>query len=337
MDAKLRIVMSSGHGLHIRGAEGIIDEVDEARRVVEEVAKYLRRLGVDVVTYHDDVSNDQQENLNRIVDFHNAQGPHDIDASVHFNAYLPEGQTTDEPKGCEVFYTTADALAIDLSATMAYTAGFIDRGGKHTDDLFFLNNTAAPAVLIEVCFVDSQADVDLYHEHFDELCLAIAEVLAGKDLTVAEAGEKERDRLEINVAITEVGKCSWFGGPADTGVDPDEGLAFFYEYEDAPHLFLDEQPPGTSGLARRLDPSKPYIACRWDYEITPKTMLADPTLRAFVRSPKTGRQALAWPADWGPHEDTGRVADLSPGLMVALGIGTDDTVEVIYPAPALIG
>ena len=176
MDAKLRIVMSSGHGLHIRGAEGIIDEVDEARRVVEEVAKYLRRLGVDVVTYHDDVSNDQQENLNRIVDFHNAQGPHDIDASVHFNAYLPEGQTTDEPKGCEVFYTTADALAIDLSATMAYTAGFIDRGGKHTDDLFFLNNTAAPAVLIEVCFVDSQADVDLYHEHFDELCLSLIHI-----------------------------------------------------------------------------------------------------------------------------------------------------------------
>ena len=43
--------------------------------------------------------------------------------------------------------------------------------------------------------------------------------------------------------------------PGDEGVALDEGLAFIYEYETAPQLFLDEQPPGTTGLARRLDPS----------------------------------------------------------------------------------
>ena len=37
---------------------------------------------------------------------------------------------------------------------------------------------------------------------------------------------------------------------------------------------------------------------------------------------------MALPADWGPNEKTGRVADLSPGLMEALGIDTDDEVEV---------
>ena len=36
-------------------------------------------------------------------------------------------------------------------------------------------------------------------------------------------------------------------------------------------------------------------------------------------------------ADWGPHVDTGRVADISPGLMEALGIETDDEVEVKFP------
>jgi len=39
----------------------------------------------------------------------------------------------------------------------------------------------------------------------------------------------------------------------------------------------------------------------------------------------------AFPADWGPHENTGRVADISPGLMDDLGIQTDDEVEVIFP------
>ena len=71
---------------------------------------------------------------------------------------------------------------------------------------------------------------------------------------------------------------------------------------------------------RTLDPSKFYVACRWDYEITPKKMLANPNIQALVRAKKTGREFLAWPADWGPHEDTDRAADISPGLMAALGI-----------------
>ena len=37
-----RIVISSGHGKYVRGACGILDEVDEARRVVDRVAAELR-------------------------------------------------------------------------------------------------------------------------------------------------------------------------------------------------------------------------------------------------------------------------------------------------------
>ena len=125
------------------------------------------------------------------------------------------------------------------------------------------------------------------------------------------------------------GKVSHFGGPDDMGVSPSEGLAFIYKVEDAPWLFLPSQPPGTTGLARRLDPEVYYIATRWDYDDTPKTML--PTMGVLVRAPKTGREFMAFCADWGPNTNTGRVADISPGLMEALGIKTDDEVEVIYP------
>ena len=125
------------------------------------------------------------------------------------------------------------------------------------------------------------------------------------------------------------GKVSWFGGPLDEGVAPDEGLAFIYDISDAPYLFLDEQPPGTTGLARRLDPNLPYIACRWDYDVTPREMLLANV--AVVYAPKTGKAFFAAPADWGPHEDTGRVADISSGLLQALGIETDDEVDVLFP------
>jgi peptidoglycan hydrolase-like protein with peptidoglycan-binding domain len=125
------------------------------------------------------------------------------------------------------------------------------------------------------------------------------------------------------------GKCSWFGGPDDKGVKPDEGLAFISNVNQAPQLFLPSQPPGTTGLARRLDPAVFYIACRWDYKKTPRDMLLNE--QALVSVPETGESMLAFPADWGPNEKTGRIADLSPGLMDALDIDTDDVVEVIFP------
>src|SRR5262245_28140780 len=125
------------------------------------------------------------------------------------------------------------------------------------------------------------------------------------------------------------GKCSWFGGPDDDGVAPDEGLAFIYSVSDQPDLFLPSQPPGTTGLARRLDPSEYYVACRWDYDDTPRDMLL--ANKALVRSIRTGKEFYAFPADWGPHVDTGRVADLSPQLLSDLDIETDDEVEVIFP------
>ena len=126
------------------------------------------------------------------------------------------------------------------------------------------------------------------------------------------------------------GSVSWFGGPEDMGVAPDEGLAFIYDVATAPHLFLATQPDSTTGLARRLNPNVPYIAVRWDYDEFPKDMLASMNYLALVRAPFTGRQFRAWPADWGPHEDTGRVADISWGLLEYLGIMRACTSEQVF-------
>ena len=40
--------------------------------------------------------------------------------------------------------------------------GFANRGVKTRTDLYFLNHTKAPAILIEVCFVDDKDDYMLY-------------------------------------------------------------------------------------------------------------------------------------------------------------------------------
>lgn len=311
----MKIVISSGHGKYVRGASGILDEVDEARQVVEAVAVELRRNGHEVTTFHDDTSHDQSTNLETIVDFHNEQD-RDVDVSVHFNCY----EQTSKPMGCEVLYVTQEDLAMRVSRTIATAGKFIDRGPKYRSDLYFLNNTEMPAILLEVCFVDSASDAELYKANFDTICKALGDVPLHSDPEPPPFSE---------IGFHAEGPCSWFGGPNDTGVSPSEGLAFFYDYSDAPHLFLDEQPPNTTGLARRLDPNMPYVACRWDYGVTPKEMLDERNIFALVRA--NGKECLAWPADWGPHEDTGRVADLSPLLMSVLELETDDVVEIIYP------
>jgi len=316
----MRFVISSGHGKYVRGASGLIDEVDEARKVVPEVANHLRDMRHEVVEFHDDTSTTQDQNLKTIVNFHNSQ-ERDLDVSVHFNAYIP----TDGGYGTECLYVPGNTATQNISTRVAEAIasyGLIDRGAKARSDLYFLNKTEAPAILIETCFVDAAVDVEQYQKNFDAICAAIAHV-------APNATKPKKDR-----PLFAEGKVSWFGGPEDFGVTPSEGLAFIYDYDEAPHLFLDEQPPNTTGLARRLDPEQLYIAMRWDYDVYSKEFLASGKHRALVRAPATGKEFAAYPSDWGPHADTARVADISPGLMEQLGIETDDFVEVEFPIPA---
>jgi hypothetical protein len=320
----MKIVISSGHGKLVRGAEGVLDEVDEARKVVNAVAQLLKRAGVGVEVFHDDVSHSQSENLDRIVAFHNSK-ERELDVSVHFNAY----ETTASPMGCEVLYVTQSELAKKTADEICAASRLKNRGAKKRTDLAFLNGTNEPAILIETCFVDSQADADLYRSHFDPICEAISAALSGVD-TIARPPRPERPPQTTPRTFNARGKASYFGGPNDEGVAPDEGLALISDVGQAPHLFLPDQPDGTSGLARRLNPYVHYIACRWDYEQTPKAMLVEGM--ALVRAVKTGVVLKAFPADWGPHEDTDRVADLSPSLMDDLGIKTDDEVVVTFPS-----
>ena len=96
--------------------------------------------------------------------------------SVHFNAF----EQTSKPMGCEVLYVTQSTLASQVSAAIA-GCGFINRGGKKRSDLYFLNNTDEPAILLEVCFVDSSADAEIYRAQFEQICDAIANVLGGAE------------------------------------------------------------------------------------------------------------------------------------------------------------
>jgi N-acetylmuramoyl-L-alanine amidase len=177
-----KLTMSSGHSLRCRGAAGFLDEVNEARRVVEQVTKYLRQLGVIVNVFHDNASTSQNTNLKTIVAHHN-RTVRDLDISVHFNASGGKGT------GSEVFYYDKKELATGLSKVIANALGIKDRGAKNGKGLYFVKSTKKPALLLEICFVDNKADEQAYNKNFDKMCRAIAEYLAGKKLPTAPTKE----------------------------------------------------------------------------------------------------------------------------------------------------
>ena len=204
-----RICISSGHGLKVRGASGFIDEVDEARLVVEKLAGDLVIRGVEVRTFHDDTSTTQDQNLKTIVNWHNTQGSHDLDISACISMPTRRPPSRWAPRCC--ISTQAD-LAADLSDAIA-AVGFIDRGPKKRTDLYFLNNTTMPAVLLEVCFVDSEEDCRIYADEFDHICANLADCLAGDAIVVPPEPEPPAS----DYLFEAVGTCSHFGGPDDHG------------------------------------------------------------------------------------------------------------------------
>jgi hypothetical protein len=72
---------------------------------------------------------------------------------------------------------TQQTLAANTSAAIATAAGLPNRGAKKRTDLYFLNKTTKPAVLIETVFVDSSTDGPKYNANFDLICQRIAEVI----------------------------------------------------------------------------------------------------------------------------------------------------------------
>jgi len=167
------VCISSGHGKFVRGAKGHLDEVDEARRVTDEIARILRAGNVPVTVFHDDSSKNVNANLNAIVSAHK-KAARQRNVSVHFNAFTK----TDKPMGVEVCHRNQPTFAANVSKAIADAGKFINRGQKPRTNLFFLNQLSN-AILLEVCFVDSSADAALYKTHFAAICAAIAKSVAG--------------------------------------------------------------------------------------------------------------------------------------------------------------
>ena len=178
----MRIGINCGHTVSRQpgcGAVGFIDESVETREVGMRVMSLLRQAGHTVVDCTNDYAPSTSSNLSQIVGLANKQ-PLDLFISIHFNA--GGGQ------GTEVFTYGGEKHAEAVRVCNALNKfGFVNRGIKDGSNLYVVRRSDAKAMLIEVCFVDTKSDVDLYNSvGVDRIAQAICTAIVGQEMNNGE-------------------------------------------------------------------------------------------------------------------------------------------------------
>ena len=133
------------------GAVGLLNESKENRPVGDKVIQKLRALGHTVIDCSCNSASNVDEQLAAIVRKANAQKL-DLFLSLHLNA----GGGT----GAEIYTTNTSGAkeeAKRLIETYCKRTEFRNRGHKFSE-LYVLRHTNAPAMLLEMCFVDTESD-----------------------------------------------------------------------------------------------------------------------------------------------------------------------------------
>ena len=179
----MRINIHAGHnpdGMTACGAEGLIKESTEARKVKGKLIEILKSAGHTVYDCTCNNGTSQNDVLKKIIAKCNEHDV-DLDISIHFNAGAGDEKGNGKTTGVEAYvydkktaaYGYADKICKAISAM-----GYKNRGVKINQSLYVLNSTKAPALLIECCFVDDKDDISLYGA--EKIAEAIAEGLGVK-------------------------------------------------------------------------------------------------------------------------------------------------------------
>lgn len=150
-----------GHNFKTTGAEGYISEVVEVKKIDSHISQFYKdanrkHLNVNPPDYYG--AND----INYSINLANSEKA-DFYYSIHMNYY----NKTSSPMGVEVIvFNDKQLVQAKRVLNNLVGLGFKNRGVKTMSEvkrtLGELKNTKMPAMIIEVCFVDSLADVELY-------------------------------------------------------------------------------------------------------------------------------------------------------------------------------
>ncbi len=178
-----KVTVHAGHnpsGKIACGASDLLDESTEARYITKKVIKLLRKNGIRAVNCTVNNGVCQNDVLYKICNKCNAVTDADLHISIHFNSGRNDKKGDGRTGGTEVLLTGNVADKGDIAKRICNQMaklGFTNRGVKTRTDLYFLNHTKAPALLVEVCFVDDKDDYMLYKADRMDVARAVAQAV----------------------------------------------------------------------------------------------------------------------------------------------------------------
>lgn len=170
----MKILLISGHGAGDSGAVGCgYKEADLTRQATSILEGKLEGYGISVSRYPT-ARDAYQDNRSGCLKANFSS--YDLIIEVHFNDYNGKAY------GTETLYKPSSMYQLANKVTAAIASvGFMNRGPKKRTDLANMNKCArlgVPYILIETCFIDSKADMKLYHEKLYEVWGAVAQAVA---------------------------------------------------------------------------------------------------------------------------------------------------------------
>lgn len=167
----MKILLIAGHGDGDPGAIGCgCKESNLTREVValvkDQLSKYTT---VDVF----DTTKNAFATLTagKPIDFK----PYDYVLEVHFNAFNGAGHGTEIYVTTEEKGTTVEQKIVNGIAALGYS----NRGVKRTNwtVIHTAKRQGVSAALLEVCFIDNQADMDMYHKSKNKIAAAVTNAI----------------------------------------------------------------------------------------------------------------------------------------------------------------
>lgn len=165
------IVLDAGHGGANPGAtyQGR-QEKDDVLALTLAVGQILENRGVDV--YYTRTTDVYESPAQKALEGN--QTGADYFVSIHRNSSPYPNQYSGIESLVYNRYGTAARLADNINQQLE-AVGFLNQGVNQRQDLVVLNRTQMPSVLVEVGFINTDADNQLFDERFDDIAQAIAD------------------------------------------------------------------------------------------------------------------------------------------------------------------
>ena len=165
------VVLDAGHGGANHGATyNGRQEKDDALALVLAIGPILETNGVEV--YYTRTSDIYESPYQKAMEANNIGA--DYFVSIHRNSSPYPNQYTGIESLVYNRYSEAARLAYNIN-TQLEQIGFVNHGVNERPNLVVLNSTQMPAVLVEVGFINTDADNQLFDERFYDIAQAIAD------------------------------------------------------------------------------------------------------------------------------------------------------------------